>query len=661
MSVKIFSITIIFLGLMPSLAQSQEIITDTIFVTASRIESKVSLLPISAILISQEVIKTKTLGDIASVLSGEAGIDVRNYALINGASAINLWGSTSQQSLLLLDGSPIHSPSLGMPDIGLIPVHNLQRIEVVKGPISSIYGANGLAGAVNLITQSPFMITKPFAYNLGLSYGSYQTMNFNLALKGRLKNLATIVDFHRSQTQGLRTNDDGQMQGLGISSGYDLTLNNRIRIDFQYTQKELGLPGPKPNITEIPLYGDNSATSCFNRQKDTLYLVKLLSDFEIKPQWLIKFNAYYSLNNTTFKWVDLFSPDTSFYNDHYSSKVANLNLLSNYQFSANNHLACGLDYEYDKFSAQTRDTFWQPQQYKIAMFSETDWNISRIFRSIASLRFDWHPTFGGFISPAIGLTAKTTPALKFRFHWGRAFRSPTMNDLYWPKSSYVAGNPEIKPEYGNTYQLGLDFQNNNLSFSTTLFNRKTKNLISWLPIYGDTWQPFNIDTANILGLEFISKLRLISKVWFKFSGTIQNAEQIRQELIYDNWFTNEKEFIFQKRKMAYVPNFTFSPGLNIKNDLGTSIDIYARYVSSRVNYYPNYDSYPKISYQPKHLPGFFVLSVHISQNISSKVRAYLKLENLYDTHYAEQFGNSVNDFDYPRPNRSLYLGVEIKD
>ncbi len=649
MIVRIFSI--LFFCFIPGTGLSQEITIDTIFVTASRIESNINALPISTLLISYEEIKTKTLGDIASVLSGEAGIDIRNYSLINGASTISLLASTSQQSLLLLDGLVINSPSLGVADIGLFPVHKLSRIEVVKGPISSLYGANGLAGAVNLITQSPFKITKPIEYNLGLSYGSYQTMNLNLTLKNRLGKLGTIFDFYRSKTNGLRTNDDGIVQGLGISSGYDFNHLNRIRIDLRYTTKELGLPGPQPNITNIPVYGDKTATSCFNRQKDTLYLIKFLSDFEIRPKWQMKINGYYSLNNTNFKWIDQFSPDTSFYNEHYSTKVTNLNLLSNYLFSAISNFSWGIDYEYDNFSARTRDTFWQPQQYKIALFSEGSLDFGQIFRSFGSLRLDWHPVFGEFISPALGLTAQINPALKFRFHLGRAFRAPTMNDMYWPKSSYMAGNPKIKPEFGNTGQFGFDFQNKNVSFSTTIFSRKTENLISWLPpVSGDTWQPCNIDNATVVGLEFVSKIRLIPGVLFKFSGTLQNAKQIRKELIYENWFTNEREFVFQKRKQAYVPSLTLSPGLNIRNDLGP-----------RYNYYPNHDSYPKIIYQTKQLPSYFVLSLHISQTISSRVNFSLKLENLYDTHYSEQFGNSINDFDYPRQRRSLFLGVEVKD
>ncbi|MCX7785247.1 MAG: TonB-dependent receptor [candidate division WOR-3 bacterium] len=646
--------------LIPTLCLSQELVTDTIFVTASRIKNNLYSLPISTLFISQDEIKIKTLGDIASILSGTAGVDIRNYSLINGASTISLLGATSQQSLLLLDGLAINSPSLGIADIGLFPVHNLSRIEVVKGPISSLYGANALAGVVNLITQNPFAITKPIEYNLGINYGSFRTSNINISLKSRFDKLGTIFDIYRSQTNGLRTNDDCLTQGFGISSGYHFNQTNRIRIDLRYTTKELGLPGPKPNTAKIPLYGDRTATSCFNRQKDTLYLIKLLSDFELRPKWQIKFNGYYSLNNTNFKWVDQFSPDTSFYNDFYSSKVINLNLLNNYQFSAVGNIVVGIDYEYDKFSAQTQDTFWHPRQYKFALFSEGTSDFNRIFKPFVSLRFDWHPLFQEFFSPALGLTATVTPELKFRLHVGRAFRAPTMNDMYWPKSAYIAGNSKIKPEYGNTGQLGFDFNNSNLSLSATMFARKINNLISWLPLNGDTWQPFNVDTATIIGLEFTGKIGLMSGVSFKYSGTIQYAEQIRKEMIFDDWFTQQREFAYKRRKQAYVPQFTFSPSLNIENDLGTTININSRYVSSRYNYYPIYDSLPQIILQTKQLPAYFVFSLHISQRISQNLNLFIKLENLFDTMFSEQFGNSLNDFDYPRPGRCLFLGLEIK-
>lgn len=640
---------------------AQEIIpVDTVFVTASRLENRIYFLPISSLLISKNDLTTKSIGDIASVLSGNVGIDVRNYSLVNGASSISLLGSTSQQVLVLLDGLPMNSPSVGTPDLGLLPLHILNRIEIVKGPTSSLYGANALGGVINLITEQPFYITKP-SYEISLNYGTYHTSNLNFLFKTHVNNYNFILDGHYLKTNGLRTNDDGLMRGIGFASGYTFNSTNRLRLDLRYETKELGLPGPKPKISEDPLYGDSTAFTRYDRQSDTLYFIKFIGDWQIKPEWDISFNSHWRRNYSNFLWVNQWSYDTSLYQDRYDSNTLISNLISRYRFTRGQNVALGIDCEQNRFSGYSQfpqDTNWHPALSKIGMFSEGSFDFMKIFRAFGSLRLDWNSGFGTFLSPALGFTGKIIPNLKIRLHMGKAFRAPTLNDLYWP----ISGNTELKPEQGTAYQLGFDYTTNtNFNLSWTFFTRKTNNLISWQPDTSNIWRPNNIDSASITGIELNGKIRLAQGISLQFCATAQNAWQIRKEMIYNDWFSGITEFDYIKRKQAFLPNITFSPSLNIENELGTNVNIYGRYVSARYNYYPSYDLFPKIIMQTKKLPAYFVLSIHISQKVSKTVNLTLKVENLYDNQYSEQFGNSINDRDYPRPGRSVFMGFDIRN
>jgi len=638
---------------------------DTVFITATRFESNIYLLPVSSILITKSDISKKSISDVPSVLSGEAGIDVRNYSLINGASAISLFGSTSQQVLVLLDGLPINSPSIGIPDLGLFPVHNLSRIEIVKGPTSSLYGANALGGVINLITQNPFDIARQPEYDVGINYGAYQTSQFNLSLKNRMRNFGSVLDVHHIKTNGLRTNDDALTQGIGLVSGYSLSQFNHIRLDLRYETKEIGAPGPKPALSQKPLYGDSTVTSRYDRQWDTLYLIKASGNWQIKPNWDINLNSHYTNNNTNYLWVDAWSVDTSIYHDQYNTKTIIGNLTSRYSLEKESGVVLGIDYEHNNFSAYTSyppDTFWNPYNNKIGIYSELIKKLTKSLSLTTNLRFDWNSDFGTFISPSIGITEFITPSIKIRTHIGRAFRAPTLNDLYWPPY----GNPDIKPEIGNAFQLGFDFVPNSiLSFSSTIFARSTKNLIAWSPDSAGFWRPSNVDSASISGIEMIGKIKIIDGISFQCSGTAQNPYQIRKEKIYDDWISGITEFNYRKRKQANIPSITFSSSLNIENDLGTKINIYGRYSGIRYNYYPsyNYDSFPKVivTMQTKKLPAYFILSLHISQKLSNIINLKLNIENLYDTQYSEQFGNTIIDRDYLRPGRNLFIGIDIKN
>jgi outer membrane cobalamin receptor len=632
-------------------------LSDTVFITASRVESRISNLPISSVLITRNDLAIKSIGDIASALVAENGMNVRSYSIINSASQISLFGSTSQQVLVLLDGLPINSPSVGTPDLGLIPINKLNRIEIVKGPTSSLYGANALGGVINLITEQPFNISKP-SYDVNLSYGSYRTSNINLSYKNSIGKYNFIADVHRIQTNGLRTNDDGLMQGIGLCSGYILTPNSNLRLDLQYETKELGLPGPQPNISQIPMYGDSTASTRYDRQNDTLYLAKIIGVWQVEPNLDLNLNAHYTINHSNFLWVDQYSFDTSLYLERYDTKTLNGNIISRYHFCETANTALGIDYAQDWFSAFSKDTSWHPTLSKIGVFSEGSLDLLKNLHALASLRFDWNSGFGTFFSPSLGLIWRINPLLKLRTQLGRAFRAPTLNDLYWP----IYGNPNIKPEIGNAYQIGLDYNPNSiLSLSTTLFARRTKNLITWSPDSTGFWRPGNVDSSSIFGFEFTGKIKLTDEISFQLSGTLQDAQQIRKEIIYDDWFTGTTEFIYQKRKQTNTPNINFSPSVNIENRLGTNINIYGRYSSSRYNYYTSYDSLPRISMQTKKLPAYFILSLHIAQKLTNLINLKLKIDNLYDVKYSEQFGNSIIDKDYPRPGRIVFIGFEIKN
>ena len=633
--------------------------SDTIFITATRIETNINAIPISSILITKSQIKEKSIGDVASALSSEAGIDVRNYSLINGASSVSLFGSTSQQVLVLLDGLPINSPSTGTPDLGLIPINIIDRIEIVKGPTSSLYGANGLGGVVNFVSESPLDMPKSPSYDIGLSYGSYQTSKLNFSIKDKIKNYYFMSDCHQLKTKGLRTNDDVLTQGAGFVSSYAFTHTNKLRLDFRYESKELGVPGPKPDTSQRPLYGDSTAFSRYDRQSDTSYLIKTLGGFRLTPNWDINFNSHYLMNNTNFLWVDAYRLDSLLlYRDRYNSKTILGNLISRYQFSEGRSLAMGCDYENDKFSAFTPDTNWSPSLSKFGIFSEGSVSFAKILRAFGSLRFDLNSGFGTFISPAFGLTNNIAQSLKLRVHIGRAYRAPTLNDLYWP----ISGNTNIKPEVGNALQFGFDYNPTSYLFlSATAFARKTTNLISWTPDSSGIWRPANIDTSTVSGVEWSSRFKIFNDLRFNFVGTVQNAVQVKKEMVYYDWLTNITRFDYKKKIQAFTPKFCLSTDLNYNSKFGTEISLLSKFTSTRINYYQSYDSLPKLTIQEKKLRAHFILSIHIMQKLHNAVHLKLQVENVLNARYAEQFGNSIIDQDYPRIGRSLFVGLDFKN
>ncbi len=636
-------------------------LSDTVFVTASRVESRIFNLPISSILITKKDLAIKSIGDVASSIANEAGVDIRNYSIINGASTISLLGSTSQQVLVLLDNIQINSPSSGTPDLGLIPVYNLDRIEIVKGPTSSLYGANALGGVVNFISESPFNNTETLKFQAFADYGSNNTYNCKFQTKSEFFKYSFIFDVSQNNTDGLRTNDNQLSNALQLKTGYKFNDKNKIRLDLKYSEKEIGLPGPQPESSQHPLYGDNSSFTKYDRQWDNLYQVKFNYELRLNPKMDLIFNSLYSNSKTRFLWVNQYAADTALFNDYYHTKSVTSNLVSRYNFSAEKNIVLGIDFIKDLFLAQSEypsDTQWNPCQNKIGLFTESSLDLLNNLLLFGSLRFDWNSGFGTFFSPSIGISYFLTSSLKIRTQLGRAFRAPTLNDLYWP----ISGNHNIKPEIGDAFQIGIDYQpSTDFSLHLTGYVRQTRNLINWIPDTQDIWRPTNIDSSYIKGLEWVSKIKITDNINFTLNGTIQDAGQVRQEPVCYDFMNLTTIFKYQQRKQAFLPQFTLSTSIYYQPLTNTIITISGNYTSSRINYYSSYDSFPKIYMKTKKLTPHWTMNCYVSQKVLNYINLTFKINNLFNAQYAEQFGNSIIDKDYPRPDRMIFIGLEIKN
>lgn len=636
---------------------------DTIFVTASRVEEPINRIPLSVYLITEEAIRLRNYGDISSILYSSPGIDIRAYSVIGGATSISLFGSSSQQVLVLLDGRPLNSPSLGVADLGFVPTNNLKKIEIVNGPTSSLYGANALGGVVNFVTKSPLDFPDRGAYyDASFLYGSYHTNRIYLGAGISSGDFGFLLNANQENSQGYRTNDICLKQGVKLKVGYH-NQRNRLGLEFGYETKELGSPGPKPLPESIPKYGDSTASSIYDRTADTSYFIRVDLDLKLNPQFSLEFIPSFSKNQTQFLWVDQWSQDTALYlyRDRYETKVIGSNLLANYQFLSWFRLNGGIDFKQDEFLAHlSLDTTWQAKAHRFGIFCESNIGIGSFANIIPAQRFDWNSDFGNFFSPSLGFLFPIIPQIRIRMHIGRAFRAPNFNDLYWPKLRNP--NIDIKPGYGDAFQFGVDWKvKENLTFALTTFVRKTKGLISWIPDTAGIWQPTIIDKSEIIGIAINGKVKWFKGFSFRYSLNLSKANQTRKEMVYSDWTTGETQFEQKRRRAAYLPEFTSTQEISYQTDFGTNVALEIRETGTRVNYYTSYDSSPKIYMITKSFPFNYILNFRAKQRLLAGADLIFRIENLLNQNYAEQFGNSPYDLDYPRPKLTIFSELRISN
>jgi len=618
---------------------------DEIVVTATRVPDRLKDVPWGTEIITRKDILTKGIWGIDEALRGEAGVDIRDYGFGSATSSISIRGSSSPQVLVLLDGIPLNSPSLGMADLGYINPQDIERIEVVKGPISSLYGANGLGGVVNLISRK---IERPYLSSL-LSLGSFNTFTSNLSGGYRFGDIGAGLSIYRNSSPGIRTNSDFLSQGgrLGL-------IFKDLKASLRYDSRDLGLPGPKPGKS-IPSYGDSSSSSRFDREVDSTLSLEISGKSSLlEARFYIDNEIEHFL--TRYDW---WNKDWNIHpveqRDRYKTLMIGGGLLLNLEPIQNHSLVIGIDGKGDRFSGRSEKedtltrkivdtTQWSCKDNLFGVWIEEKWKPLRVISSILTFRYDRSSAYGDFFSPSFGLILAPNSFSRIKFSLGRAFRAPTFNDLYFP----LSGNPSLKPEKGIAWEARFESSPlSNLFFSLSIFRRKTDDLIAWCPDTSGFWHPENINRASLFGGELKFSTQVKDFLKLKLGGTLLSGEETRWEILSQDYVTRDAPFI---------PKLTASGELIYSPLPGSEIDLEVIYKGERVNYYPDFKSGEM---KPKRLSPYTLLNLRLSQRFLRHFRIFLNIENLLNVDYADQFGNSLDDKDYPRPGRSLVGGIGI--
>ena len=643
---------------------------DTVTVTATRYPARLKDVAVAVMVIEREAIEEKSALGIAELLNAAAGIDLKDYGTPGGVTSLSLRGIPSNGTLVLVDGQPLNTVTNSMADLSTVDINAVERIEIVKGPVASYYGANALGGVVSIITMrrldSPsatlqftpstpdindFLNTKEFSVRLGVP-----------ARRTQLDLTATCRN-----SNGERSNSDLSHYNGHAALSY---TGNRLKLgsSMVYSSKEYGIPGPMPLVDiahPVPQFGDSTATSLFDRERDRVFMAHLSTDLKISDgiKWHNKLLA--DQKRTFFSTTyGLWPGDTITEEYDYLTRMIGLNTMLTAR-AGNANFTLGLDARHDTLetgmtSTQGADTAWHAASSNTGVWTEIGVRLGSVISGTSSIRYDHNSAFGGFLSPGFGVVAALDPALRIKFSAGKTFRAPGFNDLYWPQS----GNSALKPEHGWAYEIrGERLLRPDLFAALSFFWRDVDDRIAWLPGDEGLWHPANINHQSIRGmdLEFRYSVHDILECTFEF--TYLRARQTNDEIIYDyyDWLADTSLVIIEEveRVAAFTPTFSASSSVNLKlpGDLGLNLS--GQYASPRVNYYANYDAYPVVSMDTKTLNAYLVLHAALSRVLSRHVRIAAGIKNLLDTRYALQFGNTVFDLDYPMPGRTYFLRLSL--
>ncbi|MDD2752622.1 MAG: TonB-dependent receptor [Candidatus Omnitrophica bacterium] len=590
-----------------------EINLSDIVVTPSRTEESAGNTSRKVDVITSADIASSGAKDLSEALTQIAAIDIIDYGGIGGQKSIRMRGSTSSQVLVLMDGRPLNSPRDGSVDLSNIPVENVERMEVVYGPTSNLYGSSAMGGTVNIITKNPPKEKQETQFTT--SAGTFQTYLERLVHGGRIGHFGYLVSGGYESSGGFRTNTEFNSKDFNTKLEYEFNDQNDLLFSGGFLKSLQGVPGPVNN----PDVDDKQRN--LKNYLDLAWSFKPDKDTELTSKI---YNNYDRLEFMPNRMDSVF--DTGAGKSIHATQTRGINLQLAKELFEKNRLVGGLNYT-GNFNDST-DTAKHKYNVKAA-YLDDQFDLTKKIKLSLGVRVDDYSNFGTQASPSFTFLYKFNENNKLHSVISRSFRAPTFNDLYWPNDGFSRGNPNLKPEKGATAELGFESRLNKYYLvNLTYYRSNYDELINWAPESPDPlamWSPNNIGSAVIQGAELEQQINL--------------TDNLEAVLGYTYLLAKDRK---THKFLNYQPQDKADFSLKFHNLNGLMMELKGQFTGKRFH-----DANNSVK-----VKQFFSLGFSASKKFKHGITYYLNLDNLLGKKY-----QVVRN--YPAPGFSVTNGLKF--
>ena len=452
-----------------------------VVVTATRTAQSADATLASVSVITRQDIERLQAQSLPDVLRGVAGLTLSNSGGAGKATSVHLRGTNADHVLVLVDGIKIGSATLGTASFQDIPVQQIERIEIVRGPRTSLYGSEALGGVIQIFTRKGGGTLFP---SFSVTAGSYGTFNGMFGLSGGGEQGWFNARLNQQDTTGFNAcrgnlaagcfvvepdNDGYRNLSLGLRGGY--RFDNGATADFNALQAN------SVSKSDGSIFAGNEAKSVQQVLGSSAY-------FAATEQWNMTLRAGLSRDNS-----DLFF--NGLYIDRYNTQRDSLTWQNDFALSADQLFSAGLDYQQDRI--ESLRAYAQTARSNRARFGQYQGSFGAHSLQ-ASLRRDDNQQFGGHNTSGLGYGYAISDTLRLTASWGTAFKAPTFNQLYYPGF----GSAALRPELSRSIEAGVAGHG---KFGTWSLNAYQTNITDLIGFDTVTFAPANINTARLNGLE----------------------------------------------------------------------------------------------------------------------------------------------------------------
>lgn len=600
-------------------------------VTGSRTETPISEAPIATEVINRAQLERSGARDVADALLNTTGVQLtRGFS----GTQIQMQGLDSQYVLLLVDGQRQIGRVDGGFDLQRFPIDDIERIEIVRGPASALYGADAIGGVINIITRRSYR--RQFADGRA-QYGSLNQADIRAA-GGLRRDNSTIranVGYHRRDPFRL-----GAVDGATTGSGFDEIVAG-ARYDYDVPQR-VSVTASVDFLQRTMRGVDVSAAGAVFDRTNLLHTVnvRIASEHTLRIPARLRLTGSYA-----------------YFNDQYLSDQRGSNALDTYQRTREQLGLLNLQYDHllphrhfvtvggeaQVEALSSARLTGSGLRQRGAVFLQDQWTLWEAHRLVAvpAMRFEMDSQFGFNFSPKLSLRFDIHPKLVLRASYGRGYRAPSFKELLLLFENTgvgyrVEGNPALRPETSHGENVGFELRAASwLWFSASYFrNDLTNQIVASIvepggPGLTTRYQYVNIASSYTQGLETAARLGAWRGVELELGYTLTDSRD------------NEA-----KRPLPGRARHAGSFGVvYTKTRWGVSAMVRGAIYSERNQYVDNADG----SYQTLRAPTYVMLDARVSETIKKRITLFIGAQNLAGAGDAQ-----LNQL----PPRTFYGGVE---
>ena len=611
-------VSLVFLIAVNVIAHSQETqidLKEITVVSSPRIELPFSENSKTIQVISKEEIIESPANNVAELLQQVAGIDIRRRGVSGMQADLYIRGGGFDQTLLLIDGIKVEDAQTGHHTMNMaLPIEVIERIEIIKGSASRVYGQNAFSGAINIITSK----VAENMTSVSLESGSYKQQNASVTISRKNEDQSVLFHYSNNSSDGHKYNTDYKNENYFLKNGFEI---KGLPIDMvsSFNERKFGANGFYASPEAIDQYEETQASLLG-------FSTKIISNnFIIKPK------LYWKRNQDMY--VYLRDNPSVYRNLHITNKIG---AELNGSYDSNNGITgFGVDISSIKLSSnnlgerkRTMVNLFLEHQMKFAENKiDVTPGVAFSYFSDVSTNQNYQNNFfrNFFMYPGIDIGYELNDNVKLYSNVGYTYRVPTYTDLFYTSPTTI-GNENLKPEKAFTKEIGINYTKDNFDFTFTLYNRDASDVIDYVKnVESAPWEAFNIREINTKGYELGLTYNFYVAAFLNHSIKI-GYSNIKDEL-------KQTDFNFSRYALNSLKNhLTTSYSFEIKKNLKSSI-VYKYAERNSGEDYSIMDF--KVSYTLKNY------------------KLYVTGNNLFDTVYSET--NLVE-----MPGRNVLVGINVK-